>query len=293
MDVHEFIRNHRYDYNFDKDDFRILYYYTFEKRIIDEIKGCSSNFALAKSRRMHITTLLAAYAAYIALTDERKKGSIFYFSPNEKTNKLFLNKVKQYVKHYNPDLIKRTTAKELQIYHKNNKGGYNMIITGSSSGRLKSREAKYVFIDEAAFIPNLMDIVSVVKQHAGIRGVGKIIAASTPNGTDNDFYKFACECNDHPFSRFRRITYKDNPRNTEKWAEETEKTFNDEIVSRRELHAEFIDRPQYKIGKRKNNLVQVRLSDEMMDEIGRQLIKKDVNISDYIRNLINEDIKGE
>ena len=41
----------------------------------------------------------------------------------------------------------------------------------------------------------------------------------------------------------------------------------------------------------KNNMVQIRIDDTLMHAVGLKLIEKDINISQYIRDLIEADMK--
>lgn len=284
MDLHEFTKKYRYSRNNDKGGLEVLPYYDFEKNIMDNLLT-EQKLAIAKGRQMHITTLLATYVAWNLLKDNGEINIAIISNKLETSNNL-LKKARSII-YYHNNIHNEETNFEKNTERKIIYNGNQLIAGGDLDVTLRGTSFDIIILEEAAFIEDRNGF-SIDNIPPSFKSNGQLIAASTPNGINNGF----CKMFHNPTYKDLRFTWRDNPRYDEKWVENMKKLLNDNLKFREEIEAEFIDHEEYKEQKKKNNLVQVRLDDEMMKQIGFKLIEKDTNISNYIRGLINEDIKN-
>lgn len=289
MDLHYFTENYKYSPDPRNLVLGVLPYYDFEKNMIDDFLN-HQMVAIAKGRQMHATTLLATYAAWLLITKENY--NIGYCTVKSDTNYRFIEKVKTIINHYNEVnnygdeyYIKNTAG---TIIYGSDRDHANLLKTFNGNGMApNSLNANVIMFDELALIKNSKETFSGFISE--LMTNGQIIAVSTPNGTKDEFYDTFV--NKPKFSK-RKVTWRDNPRYDKEWAENMRKNLGSELAYKEQIEAAFIDHDEYKEQKKKSNLIQVRLDDEMMKQIGYRLIEKDTNISNYIRGLIDKDINS-
>lgn len=286
MDLHHFTEKYRYSLT--PNGWGVLPYYEFERNVFENFKN-NRWLAIAKGRQMHMTTLLATYAAWLLLTKEN--CNILYCAPKVETNKMFIDKVKAMIDYYNDvnelDSDYKKWNSNIIIYGSNNP---NQLRVFNSMNSVHSYTSNVVLLDEFALFNENRDFFSAMV--ATIATNGQVICGSTPNGTNDQFYDIFV--NNRPKFSKQRITWRDNPRYDENWAIDMRKMLGSEFQYRQEIEAEFIDHEQYKQNKKKtnkSNLIQFRVDDETMKQIGYRLIEEDTNISSYLRKLIDKDLK--
>lgn len=287
MDLHYFTENYRYSLT--PNGWSVLPYYQFEKNVFENFKN-NRWLAIAKGRQMHMTTLLATYAAWLLLTEEN--CNILYSSPKVETNKMFIDKVKAMIDHYNDvnqldDDYKKWNSNVI-IYGSDNP---NQLRVFNSIHSIHSYTSNVVLFDEFALFNENRDLFSAIV--ATLVTDGQVICGSTPHGTKDQFYDIFV--NNRPKFSKQKITWRDNPKYDKEWVEKMRKNLGSELAYREEIEAEFIDHDKYKQNNKKvenkSNLIQFRVNDDMMKQIGYRLIEEDTNISSYIRGLIEKDIK--
>jgi hypothetical protein len=146
-----------------------------------------------------------------------------------------------------------------------------------------------IILDEAAFLDKNYFNVFLGKIMSEIKPHKKIIITSTPNGIKNKFFDLYYNSMFESMS----INYKDNPRFTsnEKWYDDMEKIIPKDKF-RQEIHGEFVDTKLKAKSKpkNKNKLIQFRVDDDLYVKLSSKLMKDDVSVSTYMRNLIIKDM---
>jgi hypothetical protein len=288
MDINEFIEKHRTGVDIIKGTRGLFEYYPFEREVISGVHN-NQYTIIKKSRQMHLTTMLAAYVAWFMIFNENsEKSEIVYCANKLDSSKRFVDYVRSILYDYYGEEFtdKKLTNNKTEIKLKNG----NSIRSHSSSvdsmrGRNLEKTYMYIF-DEAAYNPSLGNFLTqldVLK----LRYNFKIVLGSTPNGFEY-FHRLwdgshKGENKYHPID----LPYHKHPKRDEKWVEEMRKLLYNDILFNQEVLGLFI---QPKAKKNKSNLIQFRVSDDIMNQIGLKLIEKDVTISNYLRDLIQKDI---
>jgi predicted DNA binding CopG/RHH family protein len=266
--------------------------YPFEETFFNHIHN--NRFSLIKkSRQMHITTMLASYSAwllseepYIGPEDiEESKPTVIYFSPNFKSSKRF--------KTLTTSLLPSNTNLTINnVKHSRLENGNSIMVKSVTINSLRSyslEDTKLLIIDEAAFIDKFDEFFKELLPMISTSNT-KIVIASTPNGIEGFHSLWEGANKGENQFKLLSLNYKDNPRQTQDWLDNMKKTLNDDLYIRQELYGEFVEIPPKKKKKKKSNLVQVRLDDTTLNKIGIKLIQNDINISEYIRQLIKKDL---
>ena len=254
----------------------VFKYYDFEKRVVNLINDNRFSLIL-KGRQQNISTILAAYSAWSILNGKH----IGYYTTKQDLCKAFISRVRLMLVNYG--------AK----FDIDNKMHFSLVDGGSIVGmstptNFCSRTFDEIIYDEAAFIDRFEEAFSIGS--TSLATGGKIIVASTPNGPEYFFSLWQGSVLDENDFKRIKITYKDNPRFDEEWAERMKKMMNmNERHINQELHAEFI-MPIPKRTKPKNKIIQFRLNDELFNKLSIKLIEDDVSISKYLRDLILKDV---
>jgi hypothetical protein len=293
MDINEFIKKHRKGIDVTRiDKGRVLLeYYPFEEEVINGIHD-NQYTIIKKSRQMHLTTILAAYVAwYMIFNENNEKSEIVYCSNRFDISKRFVTLVSAIIYDYYGEkyVDEKIVDKKTQLTLKN---GNTIRVHSNNIDSMKGWSLlpthMYIF-DEAAFLSNLDDFINTldfVKPNDDI----KVVVGSTPNGFE--YFHRLWDGSVRSENKYYSIDlpYYKHPKRDEKWAEEQRKILNfNDLQFNQEILGLFIQ-PQPKPKKNKTNLIQFRVSDEIMNQIGLKLIEKDVTISDYIRDLVKKDI---
>lgn len=267
------------------DDFITKYrdefdYYLFEKMITNLI--IENRFSLiVKGRQMHITTLLACYAAWRILQGK----DIIYASFKCHLSNHFIMLVKLYLDRVGVE-YDIENKRRLKIID----GG--QVVSISTSTGSKGYECDDLIIDTASHIDNLQELFSATLPT--LKTKGKCIIASTPNGKGDFFHKLWEESRIGK-NKFQsvRVTFEDNPRYDEDWLENMKRYMNmNQRMIDQEIYAKFLDPSPKKKRKKnnKNNLIQFRVNDDLYRKVCEKLIEKDISISQYMRELLLKDV---
>lgn len=291
MDVNEFFEKHRKGIDVTKGGRVLFDYYPFEREVINGIHN-NQHTLIKKSRQMHLTTMLAAYVAwYMIFNKNNEKSEIVYCSYRFDMSKRFVSLVSAILFDYYGDsyVDQKIVNKKTQITLKNgNTIRVHSDNIDSMCGWSLLPTHMYIF-DEGAYLRNLDDFLDTMDFVNPDNNI-KIVVGSSPNGF-NYFHRLW----DNSFRGVNKyhhidLPYHKHPKRDEKWAEEQRKLLNfNDLQFNQEILGLFVQ-PLPKPKKNKSNLIQFRVSDEIMNQIGLKLIEKDVTISDYLRDLIKKDI---
>lgn len=269
----------------------------FEEKFFNHIHD--NRFSIIKkSRQMHVTNMLASYSAwlisekpYIGPEDkEESTPTVIYLSNNFESSKRFKTLVMNILPEDTNTAV--NNVREVRL----NKGN-SLKVMSATMGSLHSQSFTYtklVIIDEMAFLKRNGEFLTALLPLL-TESKTKLIIASTPNGLETFHTLWNGATTDKNQFAPLNLTYKDNPLYTEEWLEQMKKNLNyNEAQIRQELYGEFTLAPTKdelkKKSKKKSNLIQVRLDDDTLNQIGRKLIEKDINMSEYIRELIKSDL---
>jgi phage FluMu gp28-like protein len=286
--IHEFIKNYRLAIDIPNIKTingvpveNVVEYYDFERRIVNHI--VDNRFSIiAKSRQMHMTTLLAAYTAWRMLHGK----NVLYLSCNRASSQYFITKVKSILNNVGVNFeVDNKTRIEIE-------GGGKIYTRSNRVDALKGYSPDDLIMDEAAFIDNFEDIFSAGMTSLGTDG--KCILASTPNSY-NGFYKVweSAIKRENDFATLK-ITFNNNPRyDNVKWLNNMMEALNmDRRMIDQEIHAKFIPPLPKKKSKKKNknNLIQFRIDEDLYLNLCQKLIDEDISVSQYMRKLLIENM---
>jgi len=286
-DIHEFME-FKSGWDSIKGSEGFFEYFPFEKNVVNHIND--NRFSIIKkSRQMHMTTVLATYGAWNMLTQDK---NVYYFGNRLDAGKHFVRKVKSIIENANPKIkYNRNTTVEGRLEDGTLLKCFSSSVCASKGHTLDG----IVIIDEAAYLNNFSELLSVLLPTISVGC--KVIVVSTPNGVGdgdkklNGFFELyqSSIVGENNFN-LMSINYKDNPRFDKKWNDHMMKILSP-AQYKQEVLAEFVQSEEIKkINKKLDSIIQFRLSDDLLNKLSRKLIKEDVNISKYMRNLILKDV---
>ena len=281
----EFIKDNWFSFN--KNGYSKLTPYKFQENIIKEIQKNKTVDVIAHSRQMGISGLLCAYIACYLIMNSEKNVVIMSYNLESSIN--LLNKVKLILNSYvlngifdlNNDLI-IDNKKTLCL-----KNGCRVSAMPANCTSLKGRNTDLLFIDNAAFIKNLDDILNLSIPTMSCRQETKILISSTPFD-ESYFNKIALDLKEYPRddSTISNIPWDLHPERNLLW-------FNNES-KRLGYRQNYIDSElnciiKYKQKSNKDKTISLRLPFDLHQKI-KLKIGEEKSLSDYIRNLIDNDL---
>ena len=233
-----FAENFFYIVNLDKGKMKIPLYAS-QKRVLRSLRDNRFVACLA-SRQTGKTTMMTIYALWIACFQEsqrilvvanKEQTAINIFSRIRTAYEMLPNYLKPGVIEYGKTSMKLANGSSIGIS-----------TTSSDAGRGDS--CNVLILDELAFIPNnLVDafwksvypIISSSKK-------SKIFIASTPNGTDNLFYKLYMDGMNKKSNWYaEKMLWYEIPGRDEKWKQETIQSIGSEEAFKQEFDCEFLE----------------------------------------------------
>lgn len=263
------------------------YHQQFEKDFLQQLNDNKFTTSLF-SRQMYSSTLMATFIAYSMIFN---KKVIAVFGPRLANSNELVSKVKLVIKKYiekNPPNIDEDDASNTIDIFVDNKQSItlnngSMVRAFSSKSPVCSLSVDMIFIDQAAFIPNLRELygasVPALKTGGGIHMV------SNPNGVEHFCQIYNSDSNVFVKGRYH---YSLNSRySSPEWLESMKEILPEDIW-RRELELEF-----FCVNRPKNQMIQFRLTTELHDKLFIKAHEKKISISDYLRQLIDKDLRKE
>lgn len=233
-----FAENFFFIVNLDKGKMKIPLYAS-QKRVLRSLRDNRFVACLA-SRQTGKTTMMTIYSLWIACFQEdqrilvvanKEQTAINIFSRIRTAYEMLPNYLKPGVVEYGKTSMKLANGSSIGIS-----------TTSSDAGRGDS--CNVLILDELAFIPNnLVDAFwkSVYPIISSSRK-SKIFIASTPNGTDNLFYKLYMDGLNNKSNWYaEKMMWYEIPGRDERWKKETIQSIGSEEAFRQEFDCEFIE----------------------------------------------------
>jgi len=253
----------------------------FEEKFLRHIH--ENNLSVTKkSRQMHMTSLSAAYCAWKLIFSFDK--SIAIICPKKDQAVRFIELVRIILQSYSNDIFhwEDNFVKDNKDEIRLDNGSYIKALPASPSA-LRGYRFDMVIMDEVAFMKEAKEIWTTLI--SDFTNNPKIIIYSSTNGI-NFFYDvwFQSIREEVDFSHLS-FDYTDNPNyNNKEWYDSMCKTLGSKDAIDVELHGLFVDKSKPE-SYRLNLRIKKDIYDKMIDKIGN------TNVSDYIRKLIEKDLR--
>jgi hypothetical protein len=207
--------------------------YPFQDDCIEMFEKHRLNIVL-KSRQLGLSTVCAAYAAWMAIFQKDK--NVLVIATKLPTAMNFIKKVTHAIKSLPPWLVlpKYETSKQQITF--NNGSQIKAIPTSDDAGR--SEALSLLIIDEAAFVKNFDDLWAGL--WPTVSTGGRAILLSTPNGVGGQYYNLwvEAEAGVNSFNPIK-IMWDQHPEHDQKWFENETKNLSRKKISQ-ELLCEFL-----------------------------------------------------
>ena len=207
--------------------------YPFQDDCIDDFVNHRFNIVL-KSRQMGLSTLVAAYAVWLAIF--RRDKNILVIATKLKTAQNFIRKVKVVIRKLPPWLmLPEVTGNNKQEIQFSNGSVIQAIPTSDDAGR--SEALSLAIIDEAAFIRNFDTIWTSLYSTLSTGGRGIIL--STPNCVGDKYHELysQAELGQNEFNTIK-LPWHMHPERDELWFENETKNMSPKQIAQ-ELMCDF------------------------------------------------------
>ena len=204
--------------------------YPFQDDCVKSFIGNRFNIVL-KSRQQGLSTLVAAYAVWMAIFQKEK--NILIIATKLSVAQNFITKVKSMIRGLPKWLmLPEITANNKQQIYFNNGSQIKAIPTSEDAGR--SESLSLLIVDEAAFVRNFDTIWTGI--YPTISTGGRAILLSTPNGVGGQYYKLYTDA-EAGLNEFNpiKIMWHENPDYNQEWFEQI--TAN---MSKRQIAQEYL-----------------------------------------------------
>ena len=157
--------------------------YPFQDECVE--KFIDNRFSIVvKSRQLGLSTLVAAYAVWLAIFQKDK--NILIIATKLSVAQNFMKKVKTMVRALPPWLLlPRITTDNKQLLEFSHGSSIKAVPTSDDAGR--SEALSLLIIDEAAFVRNFDELWTGL--YPTISTGGRAILLSTPNGVGGQYYR--------------------------------------------------------------------------------------------------------
>lgn len=252
--------------------------FEFQKDIINKIES-GFEFFISKSRQMHFTTLFFYYIAWKLITNE--KFSIHLIINDINIGKIHLQNINNIISQIcnKLDLKKiynKSTTKNIILINDSN------IKIGTSKRSFIGKKIDITIFDEASFCKDFETCYN-----SAVICSKKIIAYSSINNY-NFFVKKSLEKNGYNYHWTQHPIYsKDydgNNYHTSEWYRKKCLLYSDEKKIHAELNCIPID------NKEKEIVITFRIDENLNQKVKDKLLNLNVNMSNYIRDLIEKDL---
>jgi len=174
---------------------------------------------IAKSRQMLATWSIAAVHLYRALYEP--SGLYLFLSKGERDSRELVKRLKVMIRELPEGLGEGIKVKEGETTFPN---GSRIIALPATESAVRMHSPAGVFWDEMAFTPRSEGIWTAVKP--AVDSGGTFIGVSTPNGTDNVFYRLWSDAHD-ACAKFR-LHWMEHPLRDEEWERSARRGLSEE-----------------------------------------------------------------
>lgn len=203
--------------------------YSFQDDCVKAFEDCRFNIVL-KSRQLGLSTVSAAYAAWLAIFHRDK--TVLVIATKLPTAMNFIKKIRVILTNVPGWLLLPKFEPTKQAITFNNGSSITAIPTSDDAGR--SEALSLLIVDEAAFIRDFEDIWTGLSPT--ISTGGRAIIISTPNGVGGQYYKLWTDAEAHvnDFNAIK-LSWNVHPEHDEDWFKSETKS-----LSRRKIAQEYL-----------------------------------------------------
>lgn len=250
--------------------------YEYQKNLLKTLDD--KRFVMVRhSRQMGISTLFKLYLANAVINNYEKGKTFVILTPKLSSAYEFLEGVKRLVKqHYDSNNIIVDNKRKLEL-----RNGNRIITCSNSIDSFRGYRIDEIIIDGGNFIGNLEDIMACLA--VGLQIGGKIILASS-NTKNNTFFKRIFKDESNQFVK-KRITWDLHPNRGKEWYDDMSKHFTKEDL---EIELDIID--YVEVVEPIKKTISLRIDSSLIDKVSLKLVDIDINLSEYIRRLIEKDL---
>jgi hypothetical protein len=204
--------------------------YDFQNQCVDTFIDNRFSIIL-KSRQLGMSTLVAAFATWMALFQKDK--NILIIATKLSVAQNFIKKVKTILRNLPPWLVlAEVVANNKQLVEFSHGSSVKAIPTSDDAGR--SEALSLLIVDEAAFVKNFDELWMGL--YPTLSTGGRAILLSTPNGVGGQYYKLYtdAEANLNEFEAIK-LPWDVHPERGQDWFDHETKNF-----SKRQISQEFL-----------------------------------------------------
>ena len=250
--------------------------YNYQKDLLNTLDD--NRFVMVKhSRQMGITTLLKLYLANAVVNNYENEKTFAILAPNLSSGYELLEGVKRLVMqmHDSSNMV-INNKKKLQW-----KNGNRIMVCSNSIDSFRGYRIDEIIIDGGDYIDNLEDIIACVA--GGLQMGGKIILASS-NSKNDTFFKKIFNDESNQFVK-KIITWDLHPNRDKEWYDDMARHLSKEDL---EIELDLIDCVEVVEPIKKT--ISLRIDSTLVDKISLKLVDMNINLSEYIRRLIEKDL---
>jgi predicted DNA binding CopG/RHH family protein len=219
---------------------------------------------------------IECYIAYFLLFNKEKKNTILSYTSDISNKKRIINGVKLKINYFlekNNDFNIKIISNNTNDLILNNGNIFTFI-------NKNSENVSEVIFNYASYIDDFESIFKITKKWAP-----KIMIFSTISKKPNYYYDEIIK-NDDNFTKIK-LNWQVNDIFTEYYGQIIKEQYGEENFKR---EYELIT-PDYKNLDPKSKLISLRLSENQLNKIIHKLVDKNISISEYLRELVDFDIK--
>lgn len=248
--------------------------YPYQEELLNDFKN--NRFLMVKhSRQVGLTTLIAIYIANFLLENKEKDNTILLFSGSMDSSSNILNLVREIIGK-NKKKITYLDNNQRSIRLEND----NMVRIGQTLDSFRGRNFNGIIMDNCFGVNGIEQKIDWVSKIINIK---HFILVSSGLGSYTHFNKlFNDETN---VFKKKTISWNLNPNFNIEWFESMKKLLTPEEF---DIEIQLIDNIITPI--KKDRVISVRLTDDLINKMSCKLLEKDINQSEYIRGLIEGDL---
>lgn len=204
--------------------------FSFQEDCVDEFLEHRFNIVV-KSRQLGLSTLVAAYAVWMAIFQKEK--NILIIATKLSVAQNFINKVKTMIRSLPSWMLLAEIVEDNKQKIKFSHGSeIKAVPTSEDAGR--SEALSLLIIDEAAFVRNFDTIWTGI--YPTISTGGRVIILSTPNGVGGQYHKLYVDA-EAGLNEFNPINlpWSVHPERDNEWFEKTTKNLNKRQIAQEYL----------------------------------------------------------
>jgi len=264
--------------------------YKYQKEALELINN-NNHSVISSSRQVGVTTIMANYIAEMMMTCENKRFMVI--SNNVNCANRIISLIKARIENDPiPFYFNKKNVNEISLVN-----GSSVTSAAATASAGHSYEFDHIFIDNAAFIDNLEKVYKSISVRAK-----KITMTSCQKYDDSFFNKCIKDKKSWTHLKVHWMSHPEFVKGLHTgginghgslWYDRMCRSLgNDPDAIKSELDCIPVPRKKKeKIKEPKDTKITVRIDEGSMSKVGKKLIEKDVTISQYIRELINKDVK--